>query len=144
MRRVGARPALVRLHDIAAHDEDRHAVAPGVVHRHGGVLQADDAVARHRDRLAFDLGIALRQVDGDILMHTGDDFGFVAAVIDDGFVQAAVARSAVDRQIFDAERVQHIGHEVAASRPRLAAALERRPSISPAVRPGSRWQHPAP
>ena len=126
MRPLRTRRALVRLHDIAAHDEDRHAVAPGVVHCHGGMLQADDAVARHRNRLAFDLGIALRKVDGDVLVHAGDDFRLVAAVIDDGFVQAAVARRAVDRQIFDAERVQHVGHEVAAARGLIRRVLRRR------------------
>ena len=112
-----ARRALVGLHDIAAEDDDRHAVAPGVVHRHGGVLQADDAVTRHGERLALDLGIALRHVDGDVLVHAGDDFRLVvAAVIDDGFMQAAVARRAVDRQIFDVERLEHVDHEVAAAR----------------------------
>ena len=107
MQPFRARRALVRLHDVAADHDDRHAVAPGVVHRHGGVLQADDAVTRHRDRLAFDLGVALRHVDGDVLVHAGDDFGLVVAVIDDGFVQAAIARRAVDRQVFDAERIEH-------------------------------------
>ena len=55
-------------------------------------------------------------MDGDILVHAGDDFRFVVAVIDDGFVQAAVARSAIDRQIFDAERIEDIDHEIAAAR----------------------------
>jgi hypothetical protein len=31
-------------------------------------------------------------VDGDVLVHAGDDLGLVVAVIDDRFVQAAVAR----------------------------------------------------
>jgi hypothetical protein len=34
-------------------------------------------------------------VDGDVLVHAGDDFGLVVAVIDDRFVQAAVARCAM-------------------------------------------------
>jgi len=55
-------------------------------------------------------------VDGDVLVHAGDNFRFVVAVIDDGFVQAAIARSAIDRQIFDAERIEDVDHEVAAAR----------------------------
>src|SRR5215469_1334785 len=55
-------------------------------------------------------------MDGDILVHAGDDFRPVVAVIDDGFMQAAVARSAIDRQVFDAEGVEHVDHEIAAAR----------------------------
>ena len=62
MQPFGARRALVGLHDIAAEHDDRHAVAPRVVHRHGGVLQTDHAVARHGNRLAFHLGIALAEM----------------------------------------------------------------------------------
>ena len=79
------------------------------------MLQADHSVTRHGDGLAFDLGITLRQVDGDLLVHAGDDFGLVVGVINDGFVQAAVALSAIDRQILDAKRVEHVSHEVAAA-----------------------------
>jgi len=64
-------------------------------------------------------------VDGDVLVYAGDDFGLVVGVIDDGFVQAAVALSAIDRQILDAERVEHVGHEVAAAR-RLIHRVARR------------------
>ena len=39
---TGAR-TLVGFEDIADHDVNRHTVAPGVVHRHGGVLQTDGA-----------------------------------------------------------------------------------------------------
>jgi len=43
---------------------------------------------------------------GDILVHAGDDFGLVAGVIEDGFVQAAITRSAVDGEIFDVKRIE--------------------------------------
>ena len=40
---------------VVADDQvDRHAVAPGVVERHRGVLQADGAVRHHGERLALD------------------------------------------------------------------------------------------
>src|ERR1700730_1837567 len=112
---LGAGPTLVGFHDIAAHDEDGHAVTPGIVHRHGGMLQADDAVAGHGHGLAFDLGVALRHVHGDVLVHAGDDLGLVVGVIDNRLVQAAVARGAIDRHVFDAERIEHVGHEIAAA-----------------------------
>jgi hypothetical protein len=95
--------AFIGFHDIAAQDDHRHAIAPGVVDRHGGVLQADDAVTRHCHRPAGHFGVALRYVDGDVLVHAGENFRFVVGVIDGGFVQAAVARCAIDRQIFDAQ-----------------------------------------
>ena len=71
---LGAGQALVGVDDIAAHDVDRHAIAPGVVDRHGGVLQPDHAVADHRHRLAFDLGVAVRHRDRDLLVRAGEDF----------------------------------------------------------------------
>ena len=126
MRPFGAWRALVRLHDVAAHNKNRDAVAPGVVDRHGGVLQADHAVTRHRHRLAFDLGVALRHMNSDVLVHAGDDFRLVVAVIDDRFVQAAIARRAIDRQIFDAERIEHIDHKVAAARGLIHRVVRRR------------------
>ncbi len=110
------RRALVRLHDIAAVYQDGHPVAPGVVHGHGCVLQANHTVAGHRSRLAGNLGVTLRHVHGNILVHAGDDFRLVVAVIDDRFVQTAIARSAVDEHVLDAERVDDVGHEVAAAR----------------------------
>jgi hypothetical protein len=108
--------ALVRLDDVADHHVHRHPVAPGIVQRHAGVLQADRAVADHGDRLAFDLGVALRHVDGDLLVRAGEDFRLVAAVVDDRLVQAAEARGAVHRQVVEVEGLEHVDHELAAAR----------------------------
>ena len=115
MQPICTRHALVSLHDVAADHDNRHTVAPSVVDRHGRMLQADGAVTGHRNRRACDLGVALTHVHGDVLVHAGDDFRFVVAVIEDGFVQTAIARRAVDSQVLDAERVDHVGHEVAAA-----------------------------
>ena len=114
----GARRPLVGLHDVADHDIDGHPIAPGVVYRHGRMLQSDYAVADHRHRLAFDLGIALGHRDRDLLVWASENFGFVSGVVNDRFVQAAEARSAIHRQVIDVERVEHFRHEVA-----TAAAL---------------------
>ncbi len=108
---------LVPLDDVADHDIDRDAVAPGVVQRHAGMLEPDGAVAHHRHRLAFHLGVALRHVDGDLLVRAGEDFGLrVLSVVDEGFVDAAECRGAVHREIVEIERSQHVDHEIAAAR----------------------------
>jgi len=130
MEPIGARPALVGLHHIAAEHDDRRAIAPSVVHRHRGVLQTDRAVTRHGERPAFDLGVALRHMDRDVLVHAGDDFGLVVAVIDDGFMQAAIARRAVDRDILDAKRVEHVSHKVAAAGSLIDRVGRRRHGLS--------------
>jgi hypothetical protein len=79
------------------------------------VLQTYRAVTGHRNRRACDLGVALPYVRGDVFVHASDDFRVVVAMIEDGFVQAAIARGAVDGEVFDAEQIEHVGHEVAAA-----------------------------
>jgi len=109
--------ALVGLDDVPDHDIDRHAVAPGIVERHRGVPQAHHTVAHHGHRLAFHFGIALRDLDRDLLVRAGEDFGLgVLSVVDQRFVDAAEARSAGHRQIIEIERLEHIDHEVRAGR----------------------------
>ena len=100
---------------VAAHDDDRHAVAPGVVDRHAAVLQADGAVAQRHQRLAGDLEVAVRDADRGFLVRAGEELRhLVAAVVDQRLVDAAVARRAVGRQILDVERLDDIDHEVGA------------------------------
>src|SRR5215475_10156875 len=108
--------ALVGFQDIAADDIDRHPVAPGVVYRHGGVLQADHTVTDHGERLAFHLGVAVAHRHGDFLVRASEDFRLeVLAVVDDGFVEATEARRAIHREIVDVERLEHVDHKVAAA-----------------------------
>ena len=98
------------------------------------MLQADDAVTGHRNRLSRYLGIALAYMDSDVLVHAGDDFWFIIAVIDDSFVQTAVARRTIDRQIFDPKRIEDIDHEVPAARRLIRWVIRRRHGL------GSRLQ----
>jgi hypothetical protein len=108
--------ALVGLDEGAADDVDRHAIAPSIVHGHGGMLEADDAVADHGQRLAFDLGVAMAHRHRDFLVRTGENLRLdVAAMVDDGFVEAAEARGAIHREIIDIQRLEHVDHEVAAA-----------------------------
>ena len=61
---VDPRPPLGRVDRSGGAEHDhRHAVAPGIEERHGGVHQADIGMHRRRHRLAGDFGIAMR--DGD-------------------------------------------------------------------------------
>ena len=117
MRPFDAGAALVRVDDIADHHDHRRAIAEGVVHRHRGMLQTDRAVAQHRQRHAFHLGVAMRHRRGDFFMHASDHFGLgVAAVIDQRFVQAAIARGRRHGDVFEIQRLHDIDHEVAAAR----------------------------
>ena len=52
------------IHVIAQHDEDRNAIAPGVVDGHGCMLQADRSVRQDRQGLPFHLEIAMGHRDG--------------------------------------------------------------------------------
>ncbi len=127
MHPFGAGRALVGFQDVADHDVDRHAIAPGIVERHRGVLQADHAVAHHGHRLAFHLGVAVRHGDGDLLMGAGEDLGLgIVAVIDHGLLDAAEARGAIDGAVIHVERLEHVHHEVAAARGLRHRILRRR------------------
>jgi hypothetical protein len=54
------------------------------------VLHANCPVGEHRQRLAFDLGIAVGHVDGRLFVAASDELGaLVPAVVDDGFVNSA-------------------------------------------------------
>jgi hypothetical protein len=66
-------------------------------------------------RLAGRLGVALRHVRRRFLVQAGDDLGIlVARVIDDGFLQTAETRRGVDRDVLQADGLQHVRHEVRA------------------------------
>ena len=100
---------------VAADNEHRHAVAPGVVDRHGGVLQADHAVDQGHQRFAGRLKVAVAHGDAGFLVHAGEEFRHrVLAVIDQQLVQSAVARGRIGRDIFDVERLDDVDHEVGA------------------------------
>ena len=100
-----------------ADDEHRHAVAPGVEDRHGGMHQADVGVHRRRHRLAGDLGIAMRDRDRAFLVQAQQHLRlFVAEIIHQAVVQAAIARAGVERDIGNVEGADRVGDHVAAER----------------------------
>ena len=109
--------ALVGVEGVAGEDEHRHAVAERVVDRHRGMLQTDRAVHAGEQRLVLDLGVAVRDRDRGFLVRGGELFRRdVVAVVDDGFVQALEARGAGRGEIFEAQALEHIEHEVRARR----------------------------
>ncbi len=97
----------------AADDDHGNAVAPGIVDRHGRMLQADGAVAQHHQRLAGGLEVAMGHADRRFFVGAGDEFRLlVAAVVDQRLVQGAEARSRVGDDIVDVEGLDHVDHEV--------------------------------
>lgn len=105
-----------RVGDVGGEHADRHAIAIGVVDRHRCVLQADRRMDEIEDRLAFDLGIALRHRDRDFFVQAGEPFGRgILAVIDEGFLQAAEARARHRGDVFDAQGLPRIDHEIRAA-----------------------------
>ena len=134
MRPFGAQAALVGFDDVADHHVDRYPVAPGVVDRHRGVLQADRAMAGHGHRPALDFCVALRHGYRDLLVRAGEDLRPIAGVVDDRFVQPAEARSAIHGQKVDRQRIEHFRHEIAAAARLVRGIDQRRKRLGSGVR----------
>ena len=125
-----ARRAVRGIEIVAAEDEHGNAVAPGVVDRHGGVLQADRAVDQRHDRFAGRLEVAMAHGNAGFLVRAGEEFRHrVLAVIDQRLVETAVARGRIGRQIFDVERLDDVDHEVGAGRAVVAHGHCRRAGL---------------
>ena len=76
----------------APEHQHRHAVAPGIEDRHGGMLQADDVVRDGHHRAAGRLGIAMRDRHGDLFVAALDHLRLaIAAVVHDRVMQATKA-----------------------------------------------------
>ena len=122
VRPFHAGPALRALPDIAGQHDRGHLIAERVVDGHRGMLQADDAMYHRGQRLAGDLGVAMRHGHRSFFMHAGDELWLgVHAVIDDRFLQAAEGRTGAGCDIVDVERPEAVDHEVRAG---LAAGDE--------------------
>ena len=85
--------------------QHRSPVAPRVEDAHRRVHQPDIRMHRDGQSLVGDLGITLRDTNGMLLMHAGDDLGrLIAQVIYEAVVQAAVAGSGVEADIGNPSR----------------------------------------
>ena len=124
---VDPRTALDRIDRAGgAEHHHRHAVAPGIEHRHGGVEQADVGMDRGRHRAAGHLGVAVGDRHSGLLMQAQEHLRrLVAEVVDDRVVQAAIARAGIECDIGNVEGAQRIGHDVAAEARRIGAGRDR-------------------
>ncbi len=109
---LGPGPARHRIEPVARKENDRHAIDPGVVDRHGAVLQADRAVDHRAHGLARRLGVAMRHRHGRFLVHAREQLGLVAAVVDQGLVDAAEAGARIGGDVLEVERLDDVDHEV--------------------------------
>ena len=97
----------------AAHQEHGRAIAPRVEDRHAGVLEPDDVVEDGRHRFARGLRVAVRQRHGHLFMAALQQLRpRVAAVVDDGIVDAPEGRSRVERGVLDAERPKDVDDQI--------------------------------
>ena len=98
---------------VAADQDDGHAVGPGVVHRHGRMLQADGAVHQRHLRLAGGLEVAVAHRHRRLLVHAGDELRhLVVAVVDHRLVQRAEARCRVRIAVVDLQALDDVDHEI--------------------------------
>ena len=126
---VDPRPALGGVdRPGCAENHDRHAVAPGVEDRHGGVEQADVGVHRRRHRLAGHLGVAVRDRDRALLVQAEQHLRrVVAEIVDDRVMEAAIARAGIERDVGNLQRTQRFGGDVAAPSGRIVGRQIDRP-----------------
>ncbi len=110
---------------VAADDDHRHAVAPGIVDAHRRMLQADGTMHQSHQGLAGDLEVAVRHADRGLFMHAGQKFRLlVLAVVDQRLVQRAETRCRIAGQVFDVERLDDVDHEIRAGLAAFVAALD--------------------
>ena len=111
-----ARDARHGIERVAENDIDRNPVAVRVVEGHGRVLQADRAVGHHQQRLAFDLEVPVRHRHRRFFVAAGEELRLrIVGVVDDRLLQTAEARPGVGADIFEAERLDDVDHEIGAT-----------------------------
>ncbi len=91
-----------------AENEHRHTVAPGVEDRHAGVHEADVRVHYRAHHPVGGLGVPLSDRNRRLLVQAQQHLRpRVAEIVHDAVVQAAVARSRIEREEGNVERAQH-------------------------------------
>ena len=77
--------------------------------------EADVRVNDSRHRLIGRLRIAVRNANRMVFMQAQQHAGIaVAQMVDDGIVEAAIARAGVEAYVFEAEAAQHLRENVRA------------------------------
>jgi hypothetical protein len=80
-------------------------IAPGVVDRHGSMLEADHVMDDGGHDLPSRFGVTMRNGHGDFLVAAENHLGVglsAALIVDERIVNAAKARPGVERDVFDA------------------------------------------
>jgi hypothetical protein len=113
-----------------AEDHHRHAIAPGVKDRHGRMHQPHIRMHGSRHGLTGDLGIAVGDRHRAFLMQAKQHLrAFIAEIVDEAVVQAAIARARIEGDVGDICCAQCVGDHVAAETggidPRRNRTIER-------------------
>src|SRR5437016_3007405 len=88
------------------------------------MLQAQRAVCVYSHRLALDLEVTVRYCYRSLFVETRQQLRVaVHSVIDSGFMQTAVAGARIGGDIFEAEGLNHIQHEVGSGTYRRQRAI---------------------
>ena len=116
MHPVAARTALGIAHRPgAAQQNDRNAVAPGVVDGHDCVLQADHVVQNGDHRLAGGARVTVSDGHRDFLVHAFQVFRvLVAQIIHQRIVNAAKRRARIERREGNVGLLNQIDNEIGA------------------------------
>src|SRR5947208_13433876 len=77
------------------------------------MLQPHGPMSQDCHRLAFDFEITMRHGHRRLFVTIRDELGIaIAAVIDNGFLHPAEARSGIGANIFETERFDHVHHVI--------------------------------
>ena len=99
---------------VGAHDQHGRAIAPGVECPEQPVHQSYVGVQRDSHRAVRGLGIAVGDREGVILMQAQQHLRIpVSEIVDKAVVEAAIARTGIQRDVLDTEASQHLGRHVA-------------------------------
>ena len=106
----------MRIHGAGrAEDHHRCSITPRVEDRHARMHEPDVGVQRHGHRLFRHLAVAVGDRNRMLFMQADDHLRiFVAQIIDDAVVKAAIARARDEGDIFEVEPAGHFGNHVAA------------------------------
>jgi hypothetical protein len=100
---------------VAENDENRNAICICVIDCHRGMLQTHGAMGHDQERFAFDLEVPVGHCDRRLFVAASDPLRvFIAAIVNEGFLQATEARTRVGTDEIKTQALQDIRHEIRA------------------------------
>jgi len=104
---------LHRIAPIARNHEHRNAIAVRVIDGHRSVLQTDGAMQQGHHRTALDLGVTVGHRNRRLFVTARQKLRhFVAAVVEERFVQPAETGAGIRRDEFEVQGFENIHHEI--------------------------------